>query len=274
MTITGNTRVYAHIGHPMGHVRTPTLYNRLLAERGLDVVVMPLHIRPEDLATAPPLFRSWANLAGVGVTIPHKETMTRLVDELTPMAARCGATNVIRRDPDGRLVGGQFDGLGMTDSLVAAGHSIAGREVLLVGAGGTARAVAFALADAGVAVLRISNRTAEKASELAAAVLRAYPQCRTDRYTGGGRFDVVINTTSLGMRAGDPVPVDLDLLTAGTVVADAVMSPPTTPLLAAAAERGCAIHPGKEMLAAQFDRTIAFLRLTEVRETGAHGVHS
>jgi len=259
MTITGTTRIYAHIGFPIHHTRTAALYNGLLEERGVDLAVVPFEIAPEHLADAAPAFRGWRNLAGVGVTIPHKESMMALVDELTPMAELCGATNVIRRDPDGRLVGAQFDGIGLTQSLRDAGHDLSGRRVLLSGAGGTAKPVAFALADAGVARLEIANRTAEKAAALAAEVNAAYPACDARLYEGGEDFDVVVNTTSLGMKPDDVLPVDPAVVKPGVVVADAVMAPPETALLKLAAERGALPHPGIRMLRAQFERTLDFL---------------
>lgn len=263
MTITGATRVYAHIGYPIHHVRTPALYNRLLAERDIDVVVVPVEVAPEHLAAMAPAFRGWRSLVGIGVTIPHKESMTTLVDELTPMARLCGATNVIRRDPDGRLIGGQFDGIGLTQSLLDAGHRLSGARVLLSGAGGTARAVAFALADSGVSRLEIANRTREKAEAIVAEVREAYPVCDARLHDGGREFDVVVNTTSLGMKPDDALPVDPAILRPGMVVADAVMAPPDTALLKLAAERGSVPHPGLLMLQAQFERTLEFLGLVD-----------
>ena len=261
MTITGATRVYAHIGCPIGHVRTPALYNSLLAERGLDVVVVPVEVAPEQLESMAPAFRAWRSLVGLGVTIPHKESMTRLVDELTPMAQLCGATNVIRRDPDGRLVGGQFDGIGLVQSILDAGHKVAGTAVLLSGGGGTARAPAFALAAGGAARREITNRTRGEAAALAAEVRRAFPSCDAMLHDGAREFDIVVNTTSLGMKPGDALPVDRAVLRPEVVVADAVMAPPETALLKLAAERGCQPHPGLLMLRAQFERTLAFLGL-------------
>lgn len=263
MEISGKTRVYAHIGHPMGHVRTPTLYNSLLAARGVDMVVVPVDVAPEDLADMARAFRGWRTLAGIGVTIPHKESMTHLVDELTPMARLCGATNVIRRDPDGRLIGGQFDGIGLTQSLLDAGHRLEGKRVLLSGGGGTARAVAFAFADSGVARLDITNRTREKAAAIVDGVREAYPDCDARLHDGELEHDFVVNTTSLGMKPGDALPVDPAVLRPGVVVADAVMAPPETELLRLAAERGCVPHPGLPMLRAQFERTLAFLGLVD-----------
>jgi shikimate dehydrogenase len=263
MTITGRTRIYAHIGFPITHTRTATLYNGLLDDRGIDVQVVPFQVEPDLLASAVPGFRAWQNLVGVGVTIPHKESMLPLVDELTPMARLCGATNVIRREPDGRLIGGQFDGIGLVQSLITAGHEVAGARVLLSGAGGTARPVAFALADAGAARLEIANRTREKAEAIADEVRAAYPGCEAAVHRGGGAFDVVVNATSLGMRPDDALPVDPAVLRPGVVVADAVMTPPETALLRLAAEKGAIPHPGLLMLRAQFEVTLEFLGLVE-----------
>jgi shikimate dehydrogenase len=262
MTITGHTRTYAHIGHPISHVRTPALYNELLRQRDIDVVVVPIDVSPDDLATMISAFRGWKNLAGIGVTIPHKESMVSLVDELTPMAKLCGATNVIRREADGRLVGAQFDGIGLVRSLENSGHDIAGSRVLLSGAGGTARAVAFALADAGAATIEITNRTPDKAEKIAAEVRDAFPGCHAILHSGEKDFNFVVNTTSLGMKPGDSLPVDPAVLNPGVVVADAVMAPPETELLKLAAQKGCVTRPGILMLQAQFDITIDFLGLT------------
>lgn len=269
MTITGTTRLYAHIGFPITHTRTAALYNGLLDDRGIDVQVVPFEVEPGQVAATIPGFRAWRNLVGVGVTIPHKETMLDLVDETTPMARLCGAVNVIRRDADGRLIGGQFDGIGLVQSLVAAGHAVAGARVLLSGAGGTARPVAFALADAGVGRLEIANRTRAKAQAIVAEVQAAYPDRDVrvhdsgDHDGDGAAFDIVVNTTSLGMKPDDALPVDPELIRPGVVVADAVMAPPETALLRLAAERGAVPHPGLLMLRAQFEMTLEFLGLVD-----------
>lgn len=263
MKITGATRVYAHIGHPIGHVRAPALFNQLADERDIDAVMIPVEVAAESLPSLVPGLRAWRNLAGVGVTIPHKETMAHLVDELTPMAQLCGATNVIRRNEDGSLLGGQVDGIGLVESLAAEGHALAGARVLLSGGGGTARAVAFALAHKGVARLEVTNRTPHKAAAIVAGVRDAYPGCDAVLHGAERDFDFVINTTSLGMGADDPLPVDRDVLQPGVVVADAVMAPPKTELLKLAAQRGCLPHPGMLMLRAQFEWIFDFLGLVE-----------
>ena len=263
--ITGKTRILFILGDPVAHIIGSSLLNEHFAGCGIDAAVSPLHVAPQDLPALIRTLRTLRNVAGFGVTIPHKGTMMGIVDDLTPMAKLCGATNVIRRDPDGRLVGGQFDGLGLTQSIIDAGHELSGRAALLAGAGGTARPVAFALAESGITRLEIANRTIGKAEALAAEVRAAYPECDARLHDGGTEFDVVVNTTSLGMQADDALPVAPDAIRPGVVVADAVMAPPETALLKLARERGATAHPGIRMLRAQFERTVEFLGLKAER---------
>jgi len=262
MTITGRTRMYALIGDPIGHAKTPELYNRKFAERGLDVVVVPVHVPPGGVADVATLARNWRNLVGIGVTIPHKEAMTAYVDELTEPARLCGATNVVRRDEDGTLIGTQMDGPGFVWSLRDNGIDVTDNRVLLVGAGGTAKALAFELAAARVASLVVTNRTMSKAEELAAKLRAAHPhRVVVAEEAPSGPFDLIVNATSVGMRDSDPLPVDAALLTPETTVADVIMSPPETALLRIARERGCVTHSGVRMLEAQFAATVDFLAL-------------
>jgi shikimate dehydrogenase len=149
-----------------------------------------------------------------------------------------------------------FDGAGFVAGLRSQGHDPAGRRTLLVGAGGAAGAIAFALAEAGVASLTIANRTRSKAEEIVARVTRFFPdrpiRVGTADPTG---HDIVINATSLGLKPGDPLPIDPALLTPSMIVAEIIMKPETTALLAAAKAKGCAVHYGRHML----DQQIALI---------------
>ncbi len=264
MTITGATSVYALVADPVSHVRAPEVLNAHFAANGIDVVVIPVHVPAQDLESVVTGLRHWRNLVGIGVTIPHKERMTQLVDELTAPARACGATNVVRRDASGRLVGTQLDGVGMGSSLEDAGVALAGATALLVGAGGTAKAIAHDLASRGVRDLVIENRTRHRAEALALSVAASWPAIAVQvGYEQPRKYDVAINATSLGMHTGDSLPLRVELLSPNTVVADVVMSPPETPLLAAAQERGCRTHPGRLMLEAQVKATVDFLGLAQ-----------
>jgi len=260
--ITGATRVWVHVSHPAAKTVSTALLNKTFRERDLDVVAVAIDVAPDDMPSLIRGMKGWRNLVGMGVTMPHKEQIALVCDELVGLAKAMKAVNIIRRDPDGRLIGGNSDGSGFVTGLRRAGYEPAGKRVLLVGAGGASAAVAFALAEAGVRDLVVANRTAAKAEQIAARVTQAFPNIPT---TVGPLdptdFDIVVNTTPLGMREGDALPLDISLLTPQMIVADIIVKPARTPLLEAAEQRGCRIQPGLPMLTCQIDEVLAFLRL-------------
>lgn len=263
MDITGSTTVFAIAADPIVHVRTPQRLNALLRERGVDGVMVPFHVKA---AALPALFeglRGLVNLGGIVVTVPHKESAAALCDALTPAAQLIGAVNAVRLQ-DGCLTGGNFDGLGFVAGLRSQGHDPAGRHVYLAGLGGAGKAIACAIAEAGPASLSLYNRSPDKAEALAERLARHCPALAVR--VGGPRpeaCDIAINATSLGLADTDPLPFQLDALAPGTVVADAVMSRVDTPLLRAAAARGCRTHPGLYMLEGQLTEIARFLGIQE-----------
>lgn len=250
--ITGNTKLYGILADPIHHVKTPQVMNRLFAEQGHDGVLVPLHVQAEGLADAVRGLRRIQSLAGVIVTVPHKTVIPALCDDLTEQARMVGAVNCIRRDADGTLTGAILDGVGFVEGLRGAGHDPKGQRVILAGAGGAASAIAFALAEAGITALTIANRTEARARDLADRVSAAYPDVTlsTDA-TAVSQADIVVNATSLGMRSGDALPLDTSQLHDGQIVAEAIMDPAVTPLLAAAEKVGARTHPGLPMLQSQ-----------------------
>ena len=263
LEITGATQVYLHLAHPSVHARTPQVMNAEFARRGVNAVAVSADVAPVDLGEFARGLRGWRNLAGLSVTMPHKETLAAHVDELAGPAALIGAVNVVRREADGRLVAASTDGPGFVAGLRAAGHELSGRRVLLAGAGGAGRAVAFAVAGAGAASLTIANRTAVRADRLARDIAAAYPAMAVAAGPPDpAGHDVVINATSLGMQPGDPLPVLVGRLAPGTLVCDIVTRPVQTHLLREAAARGCVPHPGLPMLAGQVELILEFLGLS------------
>jgi shikimate dehydrogenase len=260
--VTGKTRIMFILGDPIAHVVGTALFNAHLRERGIDAAAFPLHVVPADLGMMLEAIRRMRNVTGFGVTIPHKIAVLDLLDEVTDRARHVGAVNFVRRDDSGRLVGDNIDGVGFVAGLVRQGPAPQGLRVLQVGAGGAGRAIAFALAEAGVAELRIANRSADKARELAEAVQAASPSCRVSAGEADPRgCDLVVNTTSLGLHEGDPLPVSLEGLAPGATVAEVVMTPEVTPLLAEAERRGLATLRGKAMLADQIRLACGFMEL-------------
>ncbi|GJE02942.1 shikimate dehydrogenase family protein [Methylobacterium isbiliense] len=249
--ITGTTRVYGILADPIYHVKTPEVMNALFARAGVDGVLVPFHVAPDGLAAAVEGLRRMHNFGGFIATVPHKTAMLDLCDEVSPDARGVGAVNCVRRDPDGRMIGTMLDGLGFVAALRASGEDPAGKRVCLAGAGGAASAIAFALAGAGIAHLTVVNRTPARTDGLLARLAVAYPGLSLATDPGGGTHDILVNGTSLGMRADDPLPLDPALLAARPFVAEAIMEPEITPLLAAAEAAGCRVQRGRPMLDCQ-----------------------
>ncbi len=265
--VSGRTRWIAQLGDPIEGVGMPRLMAPLLRERGLDVGIVPIEVGAGDLAGVLAAFRGWRNLVGAGITFPHKEAAPALLDSLDEEARLLGAVNLLRREADGSLHGGMVDGEGFVAGLRESGHDPAGVRVLLVGAGGTARAIAFALAAAGVASLRVANRTPERAERLVADLRAARPGApATAGPPDPAGADLIVNATSLGMRPEDPAPLALDGGEPGAVVAEVVLGAGgSTPLLEDARRRGLRAHPGVRMLAAQLGLALEFLELDRPR---------
>ena len=258
--ITGNTRPFFIVADPVHHLRTPEVFNQRLQRSGFDGLLMPAHVQADGLEAFVRGVRQMQNLAGLIVTVPHKIAIVPFCDELSATAQKVGSVNTIRVE-SGRLIGENFDGIGLVKGLLAEGYDVKGRNALLLGSGGAARAIAFALADAGVERLVISNRSSEKARELALAVARVHDiDVYADENQDLADTHLIVNATSLGLRPDDPLPIDPDRLRADHMVAEVVMSPEVTKLLSAAAGRGAAIHLGRHMLDAQMIEMGRFLR--------------
>ncbi len=226
--------------------------NQIWADQGDDVVTVPAHVRASDLDAFLGGIRADGSTLGTVVTVPHKENAARLCDELGPNAHLTGAVNVVRRTAEGDLVGETFDGLGFVAGLRSQGIHPEGLRVVVLGAGGAASAVAFALLSAGVATLDVDNRTPARAVSLVERLAGAVPS--GDVRVGLDRLPeatLVVNATSAGLRAEDRSPLPAIAFPADATAADVVMSASPTPFLAAAAERGLRTHEGVHMLAGQ-----------------------
>lgn len=260
--ITGRTRVLGILAHPTEHVKAPPGINRIARKRGRDAVMVPMNITPADLSDLVHGLRKLRSFDGAIVTVPHKQSILALCDELTPHARSVGAANILRREPNGRLIGGQLDGVGFVDGLLSQGIKITGTSVYLVGGGGAASAIAFAIAEAGAARITLANRSQDKIADLRERLRLTYPDVRVDL---GGRaatgHDIVVNGTTLGMKPGDALPLDADTLQSPMTVAEVIMEPEMTPLLATARAAGCRIHLGKHMLTCQLELMADFMGL-------------
>jgi shikimate dehydrogenase len=258
--ITGLTRIFGIVADPIHHVRTPQRLNEMMRQSGSDAVMVPMHVAPTDLKAHLDVLRRWQNFGGFIATVPHKTAMVTLCDRVSDRARAIGAANAIRREPDGSLVADMLDGVGFVDGLKACGIEPHGTAVYLAGAGGAANAIAFALAEAGVGQLTIYNRTRSRAEDLVARLERTYSdlRCVVGSEDPSGH-QMAVNGTSLGLRPGDPIPIDVTKLDRGTLVAEIIMEPEMTPLLEKAKAAGCRIHLGHHMLTKQLEAMASFL---------------
>jgi len=254
--LSGATRVYFIVGDPIAQVRSPSGVTAALRAAGRDALVVPAHVAPADL---PAFFAGIApmrNVDGVIITVPHKFSAASYCATLAEEAAFLGAVNTLRRNADGGWHGGMFDGTGFV-----AACELQGKRALLVGAGGAGSAIGHALVQRGVGSLDVRDNDVERTSSLTGR-LNAL-----DRGEARGvaaepdlsKYDVVVNASPLGMRAGDPLPVDVARLPATTFVGDVVTKPPLTPLIEAARARGCPTVTGTQMFERVCDRMVEFL---------------
>lgn len=257
--ITGKTRLFGIVAHPVAHVRTPQALNDMFAQSGLDAVMAAYDVHPKNLANFVNGIRSVENFGGLVVTVPHKTDIAPLCDRLTNRAAAAGAVNTIRREADGTLTGDLLDGAGFVAGLEQAGHSITGRRIYIAGAGGAASAIALALAEKDPACLTLVNRSPHKLTALVERLKKYYPNVPV--HVGGDvrGHDIVINGTSLGLHAHDPLPIAVEEIDANAIVAEVIMQPEHTPLLEAANQRGLGIHLGRHMLEGQLAEMYQFL---------------
>ena len=257
--ITGETRLFAIVGHPVVQVKAPMAFNPLFRAKGRNAVMVPIDVAPGSLDAAIAGLKAVANLDGMVVTIPHKQRMAELVDAVLPTGRMVGAINAIRRERDGRWTGDMFDGRGSVHGLRAAGIESKGRKILLVGAGGAGSAIAFAMAEAGAAVVTLFDVDKAKARKVIEGLRHAYPATRAEVGPPMPKdHDTIINATPLGMAPSDPLPIDPAVIDPAMLVVDIIMKPDVTPLLKAAEAKGCRIVPGRHMLDGQVTAVAEF----------------
>jgi shikimate dehydrogenase len=247
LRLTATTSLAGVIGSPIRHSRSPAIFNAAFEAAGLDWAYLAFEVPPGGAVDALAAMRAF-RLRGLSVTMPHKDAVAGAVDELSDAARALGAVNcVVPRD--GLLVGESTDGAGFIEALADdPGFDPAGRTCCVLGAGGAARAVIYALSRAGASEVVVVNRTADRAVTAAAL---AGPRGRAGAPDDVAGADFVVNATSVGMGDDSALPVDTALLRPGQVVVDLVYDPLETPLLAAARAAGATAVDGLGMLVHQ-----------------------
>ncbi|MBI3076528.1 MAG: shikimate dehydrogenase [Deltaproteobacteria bacterium] len=257
LPVSGRTRVVGVFGWPVAHSLSPSMHNAAFRHLGLDFIYVAFPVAPAHLPEALRGIRA-LDLVGVNLTIPHKEAALPHLDTLAPEVELIGAANTVHHE-DGCLVGYNTDARGFTAALQEARFTAAGARGVLVGAGGAARAALWELARGGARAITLLNRTPSRAQALAEAVARQFPGVAVEvrPLRGPGRAqalagaDLLVNATPAGMAHEPPLDLPLEALPDSCLVCDLVYTPPETPLLRAARDRGLRTCDGLGMLVHQ-----------------------
>jgi shikimate dehydrogenase len=258
--VNGRTRLYGIVGHPIEQVRSPETVTFELQRRDLNAILLPIHIKPEEFSEVFPRILQIGNLDGIVVTVPYKGKALSHIHRAGPMAQLSGGVSVIGRSLDNKWVGEMFDGTGCVAALLRRGVALAGKRVLLLGAGGAGSAIAAELARCAPAELFIHDPETQRSAEVIAKISRAFPAIRTQ--TGLPPLediDVLVNASPVGMLDANASPLDVDHLSSRLTVMDAIMDPDQTKLLRIAEESGCQTVYGREMLDSQITAACDFM---------------
>lgn len=256
--LSGKSRIIAHIGYPTESFKAPLIYNPWFESRGIDTTVVPLGVKAEDYVPFFERLVRMSNFQGALITMPHKTTTVGLLDEASTAVKVANACNAVLVR-DGRVVGDMFDGEGFARGIERKGFVVAGSRCLVVGSGGVGSAIAASLAARGVGTLALADSLTATAEELAARIAQHHPKVEVRRASADpAGYDLVVNATPLGMKAGDPLPVDVSRIAPSTFVGEVVMKQEFTPLLLAAREKGCRVQVGTDMLFEQIPAYLEF----------------
>jgi shikimate dehydrogenase len=254
-------RLNAIIGDPIAQARSPEVFNRLFAERGVDAEMVALHVRPAQLQAALDGLAAIENFGGAVITIPHKPAAAALAAQRSPRVQLAGAANALKRTPAG-WAADLFDGVGFVAGLARSGRRPDIESAAIVGAGGAGVAIATALLEAGAGRVALHDIDVARAEAACLRLSATWPG-RVEVRLPGSSDRIVVNATPAGMRETDPLPIDLGKLDPRALVADAIMKPPRTALLIEAARRGHPVQEGRHMLDAQAEALWDFLDMGE-----------
>ncbi len=248
--MSGKTKCCGVIGDPIEHTISPAMHNAAFKKLGLDYAYVPFRVKREELGKAIEGMRA-LNIRGLNVTIPHKVAVIQFLDEVDGLAREIGAVNTIVND-DGVLTGYNTDATGFLQALLERGIEPKGKKIVILGAGGAARAISFILAKKG-ANLAILNRTLDKARVCAGMIsqgeVRALELNKENLLEAVGKADILVNATSVGMSPNvDEALVTSNLIKPSLVVFDIVYNPFKTRLLRGAEEAGAKTVSGLDML--------------------------
>ncbi|WP_342543443.1 shikimate dehydrogenase [Paenisporosarcina sp. FSL H8-0542] len=243
---------YAVIGDPISHSMSPSMHSKWFADLSIDATYIPVHVKKDKLVNAVESLKC-LGVSGWNVTIPHKEAIVPLLDHIDTTAALMGAVNTVVVEEDGSLTGYNTDGIGFVNSLEEAmGANLKDVPILIIGAGGAARGIAFALKAQGYVHISCANRTIESAERLINDIDGDRAMSLSQAESQLALFQIIIQTTPAGMKTSKvDKPMSLENVTSSAIVADIVYNPLLTPFLAEAKDRGARCLNGVGMFVHQ-----------------------
>ena len=259
LKLDGASRVVFIVGDPIAQVKSPAGVSQAFQAAGRNALCIPAHVAPADLTAWTAGVSLCQNVDGIIVTVPHKFSYFDLCASTSERGAFLKSINTLRRNPDGSWHGDMFDGLGYVKALALKGCQLHGKKALLVGAGGAGSAIAHSLATGGLRELAIHDADPARRDALVQR-LAALGTCRVVAGSSDpSGFDIAINATPIGMKEGDPYPIDVSSLKAEMFVGCVITAPAVPPLIAAARALGCNTLTGAEMFAQVKDLMVEFL---------------
>lgn len=250
LKIDGETVIFPIIGHPIGQVKSPASLSQIMADRGYNGLVVPIHVMPADLPAWLETAHTMRNCTGIIATVPHKGPCLAFCARVSARARAAAAVNIMIRDGDD-WIGDATDGQGCLDGIAAEGFDVSGKPALLIGAGGAGSAIAYEILARGASELALTDIDASRRDTLISRLNVEFPGRARIGSDDPRGFALVANATPMGMRESDPLPVRVDLLTASQFVADVVTKPAIPALIAAARNAGCRTMSGTGMFDAQ-----------------------
>ncbi len=270
--VSGRSRLYGIVGHPIEQVRSPEMFTAEFVARGHHGIMLPFHVLPDDFNTVLPALMRMPNLDGLVFTIPFKQRAVELAREIGPNARMVGAINALTRDTEGGWKGEIFDGIGCVEGHRRAGISFTGKHVMLIGLGGAGSAIAAAIAHERPAMMRLFDLDPARVTAMAERIRELDPAIEVvigPPVTEG--IDHLLNASPVGMLDDKRMPVEATTLPSAMTVFDAIVKPETTALLALAEASGCQVVRGREMMRGQISRMANFFGVAPRRATANTG---
>lgn len=267
----GYTLIFGVIGSPITHTFSPKMHNPVFRKHAINAAYVPFHVNPNQVEDALKGLKA-LSISGINVTLPHKQTVLKYLDDVDPYAQKVGAVNTIV-NKNGRLIGYNTDGPGFILALeTECRTTVQNKKCTILGAGGSARAIAFSLAQQHAASLTFINRTLRTAQELAENISSSHPtlpiQCLTNTSSDVATIlsdsDIIIQTTSVGLNSTDSPIDNFDWVKPNHICVDIIYLPSKTTFLKQCEQKNAVIQNGLGMLAGQ--GALAFELFTGIKE--------